>query len=70
MNKKAIKEYYDYTLPFYRFFYHKDTNALHYGFWDNSVKNHQEALLNVNKFLAETVKIKSDDIILALSKFF
>lgn len=64
MNKKAISKYYDYTLPFYRFFYHKNANTLHYGFWDNSVKNHQEALLNVNKFLAETVNIKPDDIIL------
>jgi tocopherol O-methyltransferase len=64
MEKKKIIEYYDYTLPFYRFFYHKDSNAIHYGFWDDSVKNHQEALLNVNKFLAETAGVKSDDIIL------
>ena len=64
MDKEVITEYYDYTLPFYRFFYHKDSNAVHFGFWDESVKNHQEALLNVNKFLAETVGIKSDDVVL------
>ncbi len=64
MDYKIITDYYDYTLPFYRFFYHKKSNAVHYGFWDNSVKNHQEALLNVNKFLAETVGIKSSDIVL------
>jgi tocopherol O-methyltransferase len=64
MDKKIITEYYDYTLPFYRFFYHKESNAVHYGFWDESVKNHTEALLNVNKFLAETVGIKPNDVIL------
>ena len=64
MDKEVIKEYYDYTLPFYRFFYHKESNAVHYGFWDKSVKNHTEALLNVNKFLAEAVGVKSGDVIL------
>jgi len=64
MNKEIIKKYYDYTLPFYKIFYHKDSNGIHYGFWDEKTKNHQEALLNTNKFLAETVGIKSDDIIL------
>jgi tocopherol O-methyltransferase len=64
MKKETIVEYYNYTLPFYRFFYHKDSHAVHYGFWDKKVKNHTEALLNVNKFLAETANIKKDDIIL------
>ncbi len=64
MSSDTITNYYDYTLPFYRFFYHGKSNAVHYGFWNNGVKNHQEALLNVNKFLADTVKIKSDDSVL------
>jgi tocopherol O-methyltransferase len=64
MSSDIITKYYDYTLPFYRFFYHGKSNAVHYGFWNEEVKNHQEALLNVNKFLAETVKIKPDDIVL------
>jgi tocopherol O-methyltransferase len=64
MSSDIITKYYDYTLPFYRFFYHGKSNAIHYGFWNNKIKSHQEALLNVNKFLADTVKIKSDDIIL------
>ncbi len=64
MDKEVIQKYYDYTVPFYKLFYHGNTNAVHYGFWESSVKNHQEALLNVNKFLAETVGIKSDDAIL------
>src|SRR3989339_1019770 len=64
MDKEVITKYYDYTVPFYKFFYHGDSNALHYGFWDDNTKNHQEALLNVNKFLAKTVGIKSDDVVL------
>ncbi len=64
MDKETIREYYDYTLPFYKFFYHKDSNAVHYGFWGGNVRNHREALLNVNKFLAETVNVKSDDVVL------
>lgn len=64
MDKETIIKYYDYTLPFYRFFYHKNSNSVHYGFWDKGTKNHQEALSNVNKFLAEIAKVKSGDFIL------
>lgn len=64
MNKETIIKYYNYTLPLYRFFYHKNSNSLHYGFWDKSVRNHQEALLNVNKFLAKIANIKVGDIVL------
>lgn len=64
MDKEIIAKYYDYTVPFYKLFYHRGANALHYGFWDESVTNHQEALLNVNKFLAKTANIKADDVVL------
>jgi tocopherol O-methyltransferase len=64
MNNELIKDYYNYTLKCYRIFYHRDSNAVHYGFWDKSTKNHKEALINVNKFLAEILKIKSGDTIL------
>jgi tocopherol O-methyltransferase len=64
MSTDTITKYYDYTLPFYRFFYHGKSNAVHYGFWRENIKNHQEALLNVNKFLADTVNIKSNDTVL------
>lgn len=64
MNKETIIKYYDYTLPFYKFFYHQNSNAVHYGFWDKDIKNHQEALLNVNKFLAKIANLKTGDIIL------
>jgi cyclopropane fatty-acyl-phospholipid synthase-like methyltransferase len=64
MNKETIIKYYDYTLPFYRFFYHKKSNSIHYGFWDKNTKSHQEALINVNKFLAKITHLKSGDLIL------
>lgn len=64
MNKETIIKYYDYTLPFYRFFYHQNSNSVHYGFWDKDTKNHQEALINVNKFLAEIVHLKAGELIL------
>lgn len=64
MDKATIVKYYNYTLPFYRFFYHRKSHAVHYGFYDEKTRNHQDALLNVNKFLAETVDIKSGDLIL------
>ena len=64
MSKKDIIEYYNYTLPFYRLFYHGNTQGIHYGYWDSETKNHNEALLNTNQFLSEKAQIKSDDYIL------
>lgn len=55
MDDKKIVTYYDYTVPFYRLFWHKGTNAIHYGFWDVGTKTHTEALINTNKTLSELV---------------
>ena len=49
---KIVQKYYDYTRRFYRLFWHGDTNALHYGFYDKDTKTHKEALL---KTVAVTV---------------
>lgn len=57
MYQNKIKAYYDYTLPFYKLFWHGNTRALHYGIWDSSTKNLKEALLNTNRFLAEKARI-------------
>jgi len=66
MNKKTIADYYDYTIPFYRFFWHKNAEsyALHYGFWEKDTKNLEEALLNTNRFLAKKAQIKPGDLVL------
>ena len=61
-HNQKVSEYYDVTLPYYRYFWHGNSgsNALHYGFWENGTKSVEEALLNENKFLAETAEITSD----------
>lgn len=60
----TIKAYYDYTRRFYRVFYHRETQALHYGFWDSTTKNLREALLNMNRILAERASIQPGEKIL------
>ena len=40
------------------------SHSLHYGYWDDSVKNFYEALLNINKVLAEIAEIKEGENIL------
>lgn len=57
--KKKIAQYYDITLPYYRLFWHRDSesNALHYGFWEEDTKTVKDALINENRFLAELAGI-------------
>ena len=60
--KQKIAEYFDVTLPYYKCFWHRDSesNALHYGFWDQDTRTLSEALLNENKFLAEITQIRRE----------
>src|SRR3989344_597198 len=60
MDNVYVAKYYDQTLPYYRRFWHRngESNALHYGFWDQETRNVGEALLNENKFLANFADIK------------
>ena len=58
---KTVQKYYDYTRRFYRVFWHGDTNALHYGFYDESTKTHKEALLKTIAVTSVAVKITSSD---------
>jgi len=64
MYQNKVKTYYDYTLGLFRLFWHGDTRAVHYGIWDESVKNFQGALLNTNKFLAEKANIRPGEKVL------
>ena len=65
MNQSSISDYYDYTLPFYKFFWHKNnSNALHYGFWKQGTQNLQEALINTNRYLANKAHITKDNTVL------
>jgi tocopherol O-methyltransferase len=58
-DKLKIAQYYDQTLSYYDFFWHKKTHAIHYGFSDKNTVSIEEALLNTNRFLAEKAEIVS-----------
>lgn len=64
MNTQTIIDYYDYTIPFYRLFWHKGTNALHYGIWHDDTKTLQEALINTNEILCDMAHISEHDVVL------
>ncbi|MBT3383186.1 MAG: methyltransferase domain-containing protein [Prolixibacteraceae bacterium] len=63
--KKSIVSYYDNTRLDYRLlWFRKNTRSVHFGFYDEGVKSHGDALLNLNKVLANKVEVKKDDVIL------
>jgi hypothetical protein len=58
-NRKRIIEYYNYTLPFYKFFWHKGkSHAIHYGFNEDGTKDVTLGQLNFNRFLADQINVK------------
>ncbi len=64
-SKNDIARYYDLSEVHYRKIWKLDkSRSLHYGYWDSSVKNFHEALLNINKVLAEAAQIKEGEKIL------
>jgi cyclopropane fatty-acyl-phospholipid synthase-like methyltransferase len=64
-SKNDISRYYDLSEVHYRKIWDLDkSRSLHYGYWDDSVKNFHEALLNINKVLAEIAEIKEGENIL------
>ena len=61
----AIIAYYDQTWFDYRLLWLDNNNrAVHFGFYDKSTTSHQDALVNMNRVLAERAGIKSDDRVL------
>jgi len=64
-SKNDISRYYDLSEVHYRKIWDLDkSHSLHYGYWDDSVKNFNAALLNLNKVLAEIADIKEGENIL------
>lgn len=64
-NNDDISRYYDLSEVHYRKVWNLDkTRSLHYGYWDDSVKNFDEALLNINKVLADHAQVKEGEKIL------
>ena len=62
---KSIVSYYDNTRLDYRIlWFGKKNRSVHFGYYDHEVKSHSEALLNLNKVLAQKSGVKDGDIIL------
>ena len=60
-----ISKYYDVSETHYRHVWKLDkSHSLHYGYWDDSVKSFHEALLNINKVLADIAGIKAGEKVL------
>jgi len=63
--KQSIINYYDATRLDYRILWFRDKNrSVHFGYYDDDIKDHSSALLNMNKVMAERVGIKKGDVIL------
>ncbi len=62
VTKKEIVDYYDFSTLDYQLYSGSRTNiSMHYGLWDETTKNHKQALLNENRILADIAQIKSPD---------
>ena len=60
-----ISRYYDLSEVHYRRIWGLDKyRSLHYGYWDSSVNNFHEALLNINRVLADRAEIRGGETIL------
>ena len=65
VNNEQIIKYYDYCEIDYKLLWHLNKNyAFHYGYWDEKVKNFDQALLRTNEITIEKAKIKKTDKIL------
>lgn len=67
MNKDAnatIRDYYDYTLPFYRLFWHGSSDGVHYGYWGSGARSLREAILAMNELLADAAHVTDADRVL------
>ncbi len=65
LNKEEIISYYDNCQVDYELVWHLSTKmCMHYGFWDNTTANLREALVNMNRKVAEYVAINNGDYVL------
>ncbi|MBD0332112.1 MAG: methyltransferase domain-containing protein [Chitinophagaceae bacterium] len=63
--KDDISRYYDVAEIHYRRIWNLNkSKSFHYGYWDSSTKNFHEALLNINKVLAQYARISPGDVVL------
>ncbi len=63
--RQAIINYYDNTrLDYWVLWFSKNNRSVHFGYYDEEIQTHSEALLNLNKVLAEKAGIVEGDTIL------
>ena len=63
--KKSIISYYDNTrLDYWALWFRHRNRSVHFGYYDNSVSSHHEALLNLNQVMADKIGIGNGDVIL------
>lgn len=63
--KKSIINYYDATRLDYRFLWFREKNkSVHFGYYDQDINNHGDALLNMNRVMARKAGVKDGDHIL------
>jgi cyclopropane fatty-acyl-phospholipid synthase-like methyltransferase len=64
-SQQDIADYYNTTQTHYETWWKlKETNALHYGIWDEKTKSFKHALSNTNIVLSDLAKISSTDLVL------
>ena len=65
ISKEAIINYYDSTEFDYKFIWDlNNSHAMHFGYWDEKVKNFPQALQRENEILSEIAKIEHTDYVL------
>jgi cyclopropane fatty-acyl-phospholipid synthase-like methyltransferase len=63
--QQDIARYYDLSEVHYRLFWQLEkAHSLHYGYWDASTRSFHEALLNINKVLADLAGIREGESVL------
>ena len=63
--RQSIINYYDNTrLDYWVLWFKKNNRSVHFGYYDENVASHGDALLNLNKVLATKAGIKEGDVVL------
>lgn len=63
ITNKSVADYYDSTIPWY-WIHHGPSNGLHFGYHDETTKNHFDEIINTNRVLAQTAGIKKGELVL------
>ena len=64
-DKNSVINYYNKTLADYQFVYFRNNDhSMHYGYWDEKVKNYHQALVRINGVIAEKLNLTKTDLVL------